>query len=503
MYEKYKKSNLNVSFRHNLAYNVGSKSNMDNKDPINLIVNSISDIYQIVKVGTIKIITFLYFNRKTIEKILYDKEDIFFVQSDSVNDRQSDYFYFSLLIQDNPILINYIYSIDLIEKIDKKNKAEINSFLKVINSKIIIELIFNYENSDTYDEDEEKELLDKIIKENNYIIEKNKNSFKELKINWTMDDIKKKKIDDIYSEIIVALIKTKKIDDFKYAEDLLIQLDFKNIMITKTIYDKLSELLNSNEKYIKDYNIENINELISQNKQNFYYLLLVYIIKDSFYIYQIPFLYTIRRKLLVNIKNDKYKENNQKINEILEIFDLKYYLEKFYDKIKNPNSINDSTKNNSIEDIIKDGNEIIVKHFIEKILNDSTFILNNNQYNKFYLRLVMDDDEKEEKFENQMKKKKDEEKNSNIDILKKNFDKLMDFLKTVLEKIKSEFLYKYNLLIKLNIRNEGNNKNNNPLLNLKCIYYFYKPYGNDISSYKDENILISGINSTNQGFFFY
>ena len=56
MYEKYKKSNLNVSIRHDLAYNVGSKSNIDNKDPINLIVNNISDIYQMVKVGTIKII---------------------------------------------------------------------------------------------------------------------------------------------------------------------------------------------------------------------------------------------------------------------------------------------------------------------------------------------------------------------------------------------------------------------------------------------------------------
>ena len=502
MYEKYKKSNLNISIRHDLAYNVGSKSNIDNKDPINLIVNNISDIYQMVKVGTIKIITFLYFNRKTIEKILYDKEDIFFVQTDSVNDRQSDYFYFSLLIQDNPILLNYIYSIDLIEKIAKKNKAEINSFLKLINSKIVIELVYNYENSDTYDEDKEKDLLDKIIKENDYIIKKNKNSFKELNIDWTMNDIKKKKIDDIYSEIILALIKTKKIDDFKYAEDLLIQLDFKNIMITKTIYEKLSELLDSNENYIKYYNIENINELISQTKQNFYYLLLVYIIKDPFYIYQIPFLYKIRRKLLVNIKNNNYKEQNQKINKILEIFDLKYYLLKFYDKIKNPNSINGSTKNNSIEDKIKDGNEIIVKHFMEKILNESIFILNNNQDNKFHLRLIMDDDEKEEKFENKIKKKKDEEKNSNIDILKKNFDKLMDFLKTVLEKIKSEFHYEYNLLIKLIIRNEGYNKKNNPLLNIKCIYFFYEPYENDISSYKDENILINGINSTDQGFFF-
>jgi hypothetical protein len=491
MIKKFKKKNITISYRHYLIYKAPLiYNNILDRDPLNKLINDISEIEQVKSYDNIKIISILYFNRKKIEKILYEKGDIFLIQTDSIENRLSDYFYLSLLIQEDPEIMNYNYSIDLIEKINNiNNKKDINYFLeKLMVSKIIIELIDNYENYDFYDEKKEGEILKKIEEDNSYIIQKNLYSLKELEINWSIDDIKEKKIDEIYAEIIIALIKTKKIDNSQYSEVLLNQLDFKNIIITEKIFDKLSDFFKSNEQYIKDYNMDSIHDLENSNKQNFYYLLLVFILKDSFYIYQIPFLYQIRKRLLINFKKKESIEKNEKINEILKIFDLN-------DKIIKQNSLNASTKNNSVEN---DKNEIT--YFIEKILNNSTFILNkNNKDRKFYLRLL---DDKKQEDKNTIKRKKKEEKKYDKDMLEKNFIKLLDFLKTFLENIQQNFLYKYNLLIKLIIKSEGKNKTMDHLDHLLCTYIYYPPNETNISSFIDDNILVNGINTNNQGFFF-
>ena len=489
MIKKFKKKNINISYRHYLIYKA-PLININEQDPLNKLINSISEIEQIKSDDNIKIISILYFNRKRIEKILYDKYDIFLIQTDSIENRLSDYFYLSLLIRNDQDIVNYNYSIDLIEKINSNiNKEDINYFLsKLIISKIIIELIDNYENYENYDEVKEGQILKKIEEDNSYIIKKSLYSLKEIEINWTIDDIKEKKIDEIYAEIIIALIKTKKIDNIQYSETLLYQLDIKNIIITEKIFEKLLDFFKSNEQFINDYNIESIHDLENINKQNFYYLLLVFILKDSFYIYQIPFLYKIRKRLLIDLKKKKSIKKNEKINKILKIFDLD-------DKIINQYSLNASTKNNSVED---DKTEIT--YFIEKILNNSTFILNNNNKDKkLYLRLL--DDEKQED-KNTIKREKKEEKKYDKRMLEKNFMKLLDFLKTFLENIKQNFIYEYNLLIKLIIKSEGKNKTMNHLDYLLCTYIYYPPNETNISSFIDDNILINGINSKNQGFYF-
>ena len=60
----------------------------------------------------------------------------------------------------------------------------------------------------------------------------------------------------------------------------------------------------------------------------------------------------------------------------------------------------------------------------------------------------------------------------------------------------------YNLRIKLDIRKENYNNNSDSTYNISCLYTFYDPINNSIHKYKDENILINGTNSLNQGFQF-
>ena len=62
--------------------------------------------------------------------------------------------------------------------------------------------------------------------------------------------------------------------------------------------NKLYEIFNSNKDYINDYLILNLEDFSNEKKVNFYYILLKYILKNSIYIYQIPFFI----KTSVNIK---------------------------------------------------------------------------------------------------------------------------------------------------------------------------------------------------------
>ena len=67
-----------------------------------------------------------------------------------------------------------------------------------------------------------------------------------------------------------------------------------NIYLTQSMFDKLNKFLNLNENHIKNYIIEKKEDLIDETKINFYYFLLKYILKNSFYIYRIPFLIKTR-----------------------------------------------------------------------------------------------------------------------------------------------------------------------------------------------------------------
>ena len=326
----------------NLSYNLillGILETEDNKynSLFNELLNNFEEITEINKLEQKKI-QFFYFLRNKVHDILYEKEEIIKVDNNKENINLSSYFYLDLLINENNDIVNYEFSLTFIQNINKlRENIKDDNYKKKLLSKIIKSLIYNYKGNDEYNKEKEKELLDNIENENNEII-KNDNLYK------------KKKIDLIYSDIIINLIKGNKIDDYENTYNIINQLDLENINITKTMFDELSEALNINEDYIKKYIIKEIKDLYNKDIINFYYILFKYILKNSIYIYHIPFLSEIRKNVLKFFRQDSSlnnllesykkisdKNNKEKIEYIIKkITDTDYYFEKYiYKRLNN------------------------------------------------------------------------------------------------------------------------------------------------------------------------
>ena len=482
------------------------------------IFEDLNDIDTLIKDEKINLIEFLYFNRKKIEDILYEEEEIINVRSESLKEGLSNYFYLDILITDNPDIINYTYSIDLIEKANQYNNNHIKKNLsQIIISKVINDLIKNYKGTENYDEYKEFNILKNIEDENMRIIKNNINIFEELDLHWSFKEIEKKKLDEIYIEIIKALlIKTKNIDNFDYTEDLFNQMDLKNITITKIMFDRLSEFLNSKENYMKDYNIYQFDDFLDETKRNFYYFLLEYILKDSSYIYQINFLMEIRNRLIKNIRkkqNITIDKKNEKILEIL--LGSKYYLHKLENNTKNESisTEEDSGKRNAItikaspnpiipiENISDEDHNIYNNYidFMNNVLNRCCFIFKRKNKEKFYFNILNEEEQEEQEEQSEIKENKKIEKKIDKDILMNNFNKLLEFLENFRKSINGVFTYKYNLMIKLIFKKE---KNNRSIFNIRCEYIYYPPNESKTLSFQDEDILINGLNSMSQGFIY-
>jgi hypothetical protein len=119
-------------------------------------------------------------------------------------------------------------------------------------------------------------------------------------------DINKIKIDLIYIRIINDLILNKKLEDYNYTYNIIQQMDLESIDLTEIMFNELLEIL-KNKNNINEYIILNINDLLDIKKINFYYILLKYILKNSFYLYQIPFLLESRSFIIKEIKANSKK----------------------------------------------------------------------------------------------------------------------------------------------------------------------------------------------------
>ena len=282
--------------------NKNSKKSTQLNEPI---INLISNYEEIKKINSSKkenIYKFFYLNRKTIHKILYENEKIIEINIE-MKKSLSFYFYLSLLIKDNINIIDYQYPNELIfemNELQKNNETEI--YKKIIYSKLILDFIKYYKGAYEYDKKKDEEKLKKIEEENNRIIEENKNFCEEMGFDQEM--ISKKNIEEIYIEIIINFIKSNKFENYQEVDNILNELDFKNIFITNKMFKKLSTILNSKEDYIKCYIINDPKDLYNDKIINFYYILLNYIFKNSIYINNIPLLLKLKGKILKFIKNE-------------------------------------------------------------------------------------------------------------------------------------------------------------------------------------------------------
>ena len=239
---------------------------------------------------------FLYLDNKAIHDILYNEEEI--IQIGKEVYEYSFIYYLSLLIKENENIVNYDFEIDLIKVIDNENNNQKNELKKLFVSKIILDLIFNYKGAKGKIE---KELREIKVKNINYIV-KNENIFKNYDLN--LKNIKEISLGKLYLDIIKELITNKKLENYDLAYDILIKLDLENIDINLEMLEELKIIFND-EKYINDYKINDIEDFFKESNINFYYMLIKYIFKNSFFIYNIPLLYNTRKTIIKIIKKEK------------------------------------------------------------------------------------------------------------------------------------------------------------------------------------------------------
>ena len=536
-------------------------------DPIHQLVSNYEEILKVSENENKKMMKFLYFNKKKIHDILYDQEELYNISSTS-NEKVffSELFYLSLLVLDTPETINYTYKLNYIKNINSQfnRDKESKSIKKILYAKIILSLIFNFKGEDEYDEEEFGEEIEKMENESKNIINNNLDVFNEMNINIDEKEIYHNKIDWLYVEIIGALIKHNKFNDYKYIIDIIEQLGLEHINITNYIFEGLKRILDSNENYVKIYSLNNISDLLNENKINFYYLLIKYILKNSYFIYNIDFLLTNIKKFIKYIKkiseernslittNDilHNDNNNKKIIEILELLSIKYYFNiftTFHEKFKNSNQcysksiskicslerkINGDEKefydknknleiNSSNTDEENDYNAFLdkieynkAKEILNKLyLKINIFPMENNQ-NKYIFKEIKYGQNEIPIKKNELKlyadydtiTEKDKE-NQDGEILYKNYKRLVNFIQEIEDYIKhSEIKFNPQIILELDkkdhIINEEHVSNEfKDLYNITCKSTFINQLENDREmTFKDENILVHSINGKSQGF---
>ena len=541
-----------------LCYDYSLKQPIENEnDPIYKLISNYSEIEIISNNKKDNFKHFLYFNKKKIHKILYDEEENIKIISEDQNNL-SELFYLSLLILDNSQTLNYEYSLDYFKSINNTIK-ELKPIKKIILSKILLSLNYNFRGEEEFDETENDQEVKQMEEDNKKIIQANLNILENLNIENINNIIYDCKIDYIYLEILSSLIKGNKFVDLNYCEDIFQQLDLENINITKTIFEGLAKVLDSKDNFMEKYNINRVNDLFNEEKINFYYLLIRYIFKNTFYIYNIKFLSKNIIKLIKLIKqkpNETISLNNiqnlnyiinSKIKEILKFVSDKYndiynnfsnntqlsingYSMSISKYFSNERKNNDGGKMFDMSNLVLEeeegegegeGKVKIEYEKAKEILNNLKFkikispIKNNEKENKFEYKEISYGKERK-KIENKDELKLNEnygiitnedKKYNDGEIVYKNYKKFVIFMNEIEEYIKKSGI-QFNPEIEFELIREEKEINNDnahnefkDLYNITCYYTFYnQKNNNEKMTFKDENILVHSMNGNSQGF---
>ena len=387
---------MEVSLRSYISYKCTLINPIeDSNDPVFNIVNSCEMITEINNNYKKQNKKYLYFNKDKIHNLLYLEEENIIINDDKntlfLNNNISELFYLDLLILDNAEQVNYTYSIDIIKVVNNFEKNSNFKLKNIIISKIVLILIFNFKGLEEYNEDKEiSDELDRIENENIDNIKNNLEILKELNCNYGLNDLKDTKIDNIYLAILISLIKQNKFNDYNSIEEILNQINLDSINITKAMLEGLSEEINiEKNSFLNEYMINDINNLKNEKLINFYYIIIVKVLKNPIHISKIAFLEKNRKNLIELIKNNKNKILNlqlssdlkSKIKSILATIYNEYFFEKYFNVQKvqipekkneesflivdsqfNPNEVDQSEINkysqSNINDILKEDKKI-------------------------------------------------------------------------------------------------------------------------------------------------
>ena len=491
------------------------------------------------------------FAKKIIHKLFYANDFVFELEKNDLYQKNqknyeidlSELFYLELLIKDEPEIINYKYNIDYINEINNKlfNNSKEEDLRDLIGAKIIIDLINNYQNDDNNESEEEngdklqdlkeknKDIIKKILDQNDIA----KNLEYENNKKYTYDDILEKNVEEIYVDIISLLIKNNYFSDFSKTKNLLEELNFKSIILTKVMVEKIIEILDENNKYLANYEINEINQFKEENI-NFYFLLIKYILKNSFFIYNIPFLKqncsNIIKFFKINAKENNFEETLIKKIEFI----TEYYLANIKEElslinIKNKSehpimSSNDSNIENSQENDYKKYIELAKQIFNEVII----ILMHDKSQEEKSIYKIKDikvdvGNSTKSIFDNSKEKTKEEylnyiltniekEKKDKKHTIYKNFELLIDFINDIKDYIAQNELY-FKPDIYLHLTKASNNSyditdtsdKNKDVYNITCTSYFVaekKENNGKTKKYKfnDFNVLINGIDEEPFGF---
>ena len=370
--------------------NTAEKDQIKMTDPVLQFIENYKNIESILSKTDINIFEYLYLNRIQIHKILYIDDENIPITSQMMNNF-SDYYYLYFLIRDEETL-NYKYEFELISKLHETLIASKSSIQKIIYAKILLCFIKNYlEIGEGECDDKCNEIEGKCRK----LINSEKDSLKNFNINLNLDKLDEDDIgiDDIYTNIIISLIKMDKLNDSQETVNILTELDIKNLRINKKIFTNLETFLNKDN--LKQYIITKYDDLLNKNIIIFYRMLFVYILKSSDYIYYIPYLSEVREKIIGliksnihnfnnDLKNNKNEENIIKLKEVLSYFiEQDYYIEqsKLAQNEKIIKNNNPSGKSNAFSNKYQSNNSIMKSTSSNYSNNNSS---TNNPFNIFY-----------------------------------------------------------------------------------------------------------------------
>ena len=515
-------------------------------DPVFKLPVSLTEIQNILHFSNFT--KYLYLNVKNVHDLLYDLDETLNVDNQPKEKDLSFYFYLLLLIKHNPDIVNYKYSLDFIKEINKKKKKKNNYYLRnIIISKIILELISNFEGfDDEIDNSGYEEEIAAMIRENKAELENNLKLIEYMNLDLTKKYIIDNNVDEIYIDIIIQLIKNDKLSDYEFSFNIITQLNFEKIDLNEKMLSKLSNVLNSNEKNVEKYFIKNTNDLLDNKIVNFHYILLKYILKNSVYIYQIPFLLKIHIniKKIINsniyeiISNESKVQDKERLEYILKKYSDLIYFNKLLDlkftnkedegenEDEDEDEINineiepdEQNKKDNLNNVNKDVNNKSTKSSTNKIIENeskreekeeeydpekdiqkrlfqySIFILHTNEKEKepyIIVDKILLGKSKIEITENILNEIEKSNKSN------ENFKSFLNFLNQIKNTIKFEFQYNYCLKIKLQFEiDENEPMNENSIYNISCQYTFYNPIDKSKKTFKDDNILI---NTTLPGF---
>lgn len=388
---------------------------LSKNDPICNLLNNYSEIEKIQETTKEHFTKYLYFNKKNVNNILYNENKNIHIKYKDYCKSLSYNYYFLLLIMEQPDILNYTFDEEYIYELSKEYQNRQDAYTSIIMSKIILNLIDDFTETNDCDCDKNKN-LSKIKTEYN---SKCDTDGLELVLDAKFERKKflSNNIDDIFIDIINILITTSSLKTKDY---LIENFDIKNINLSPKMFERIKESLNADGSYINDYLISNETDLSNTKKIEFYYILMNYILKNPIFIYDIHFLEQTRKYIrkLIKKNNGKLvcriedKEIEKKVQYLIGLFSnddyKKYYINKSsnmenillkrftdfkhnnnsntkkerktYHKQQNGKKLNNAKENSQLECI--------------KYLYD---ILSNEKYNKTIKELMTSDDYNQEK----------------------------------------------------------------------------------------------------------